>query len=612
MPVHPVYSPLVVFAVVLAATVLVVPAVRRMAQSGGLFEAPVEDRWHRRPVPKLGGVAIAAVFLPVAWYLTTFGFHDHQAHLRALVTTAGALFLVGVVDDVWPMRAITKLAWQTAAASLFVWTTGAASVTGIAWIDVALSVTWYVGITNAFNLLDNIDGLAAGIAGIAATFMAVALVLPGDGSLVALALVTSALAGGAFGFLVHNWHPASIFMGDAGSHLLGSVLAGATLLAATHLGNGTSPGAAMAIVLLLVPCADTLLVTLTRQLAGRSAFVGGRDHLSHRIVALGMPDSKAVLALYALAAAGGGAAIGLQTLSAPVGWMLVAAYGTLVAAGGVYLAHVETAAGGAAPLPGEVATRYRTYELLFDAILIAVAYYLALVLRFRDPDQLQAFLGSFSSILPLVLGLHLSALWLVGCYRRPLSGTGSADVLTIAKGAALGSAASVIAVLYLTRFEGYSRQAFAVAAVLVVLLLAGGHASLNALDEYLRRRKPAGPRALIYGAGPRGALAARELSSNPALGLAPLGFIDDDSARLGDRPEGLRVLGTIADLDALLDANRTVTTIVVSSDDCPPARFAQLCTIAARHDVTVRQLRLRLDEIDTGGARRARGIVRFR
>ncbi len=174
----------------------------------------------------------------------------------------------------------------------------------------------------------------------------------------------------------------------------------------------------------------------------------------------------------------------------------------------------------------------------------------------------------------MVASIHLVGLWLAGKYRHVPVRSALSAAVTILRGAALGSAGSVIAVLYLTRFEGYSRIAFAVAALFVVALLWSEHFALRALDEFLRRRQRPERLAFVYGAGPRGALAVRELRSNAARGLTPFGLIDDDPARRRDEVEGVRVLGTLEDLDRLLtEASGAVTTLIVAIQSLPEDRF---------------------------------------
>jgi UDP-GlcNAc:undecaprenyl-phosphate GlcNAc-1-phosphate transferase len=608
--VTPAVSVLVVFAAAAGLTTAAVPVVRRFARGSGYYEEPVEDRWHRRPVPKLGGAAMALAFLVVAAPVSgTF-------ELGLLLAAPLLMFVLGVTDDLHPMRPAAKFIGQVVAAGFFVWYAPSTGITGWPAVDAVLAVLWFVGITNAFNLLDNIDGLAAGVAAIAGASLIVSLAVSGHPALLLIALPVAAVTGVAAGFLVYNWHPATIFMGDGGSHLLGAFFASATLLAAPHLEAGSEAGVAIAILLLLVPCADTALVLLTRPIAGRSAFAGGSDHLSHRLVALGTDDRRAVLMLYAVTAAGGLTAIGLQTLSAVVGWALAATYAAGVAIIGTYLAHVDIRPDSSArrlvPLPSEITSRYRIYEVILDVLLIALAYYLGLVTRFRQPEQFSAFLDSFTRILPLVAALHVAALWIAGKYRRPAIRSGFTAALTMLRGGILGSAASVIAVLYLTRFEGYSRQAFAVAAAFVVVFLWSEDFVLRALDDLLRRTRRSRRQVIVYGAGRRGALAVRELRSDPGSGLTPAGLIDDDPALGRIRVEGLRVLGTLDDLGALLaDTRGRVTTVVVAIRSLPDDRFDQLCATCERHGVEVQQLRFSLDEVATDRRKRAPGVIRF-
>ena len=249
----PVTGVLIVFAAALALAAMFVPLVRRLAKGGGLFEQPVEDRWHRQPVPKLGGAGMAIAFLLVALPVARTG------ELTLLLAAPLAMFVLGLVDDLRPARPSVKFAAQIATAMAFLSLAPNVSITGQPVLDAAIAVIWFVGITNAFNLLDNIDGLAAGVATIAGAFLR--RVAPRE---------RSAVPGGARppgrchhrrrGRLpLYNWHPASIFMGDGGSHLLGAFFASATLLAVPHL-QTEGGGATIAVVLLLVPCADTALV----------------------------------------------------------------------------------------------------------------------------------------------------------------------------------------------------------------------------------------------------------------------------------------------------------------------------------------------------------------
>src|SRR6185436_3601618 len=199
-----------------------------------------------------------------------------------------------------------------------------------------------------------------------------------------LALSLAAFTGAVLGFLIYNFQPASIFMGDGGSFFLGSFL-GATSLLATPTGpRPVGSVALVAILILLIPILDTTFVTLTRRLAGRSPLIGGRDHTSHRLVALGVSERGAVLSLYALAAAGGGVALTVHRIGLGQSVALVGLYLTIVLAAGVVLGHVEAAQGrgadpaGPAPYVAELTYRNRSYEAALDLALVTIAYYAAL------------------------------------------------------------------------------------------------------------------------------------------------------------------------------------------------------------------------------------------
>ena len=592
-------------------TAAIVPVVRQLARGTGLYEQPVADRWHRRPVPKLGGVAMAIVFIAVAWW-----FAD-SAPLRALLVASLALGVLGLIDDFWPMRPLAKFSGQIAAAVLFLWFAPSIDLTGEPVVDTVVAFTWFVGITNAFNLLDNIDGAAAGIAAIAGAFFVTALMLNGASDLASLALVVAVLTGVALGFLIHNWHPASIFMGDSGSHLLGSFFAGATILAAPHMHENSEIGVAIGVVLLFVPCADTALVILTRQLAGRSAFVGGRDHLSHRIVALGLNERSAVLALYAMAIAGGFVALGLQNLDPALGWIPALSYGVIVAIIGVYLGHVDVRGPVDArvrrlPLPLELTLRHRAYEVLLDLALVGFAYYLGIALRFRNDPDINLFLGRFAAMLPLVILLHLIGLWMGGKYRKTPTSSRSSDMHAIVRGMAIGSALTVIAVLYITRFEGYSRQAFLIGAGLAVTFITSARFVVHAADDLLRRRVARGPLAVVYGAGRLGSLVIRQASGNEAIAFTPLAFIDDDERKWGKRVEGVRVIGPLADLERLItSAGDQITTVVLAIHGLPADRFDGLCAICNRHGVEIQQFHAAFKDVDIERRDRSGRVIRF-
>ena len=341
----------------------------------------------------------------------------------------------------------------------------------------------------------------------------------------------AAFVGAALGFLVYNVRPATIFMGDGGSLFLGSFLASAALLAAPELKAGLVPVAAIPLFILLIPIFDTAFVSVTRRLAGRSPLHGGRDHLSHRLVALGIDERRAVLALYMLAALGGLIALSLQHADFGYAAILIALYIILLAGIGIVLGHVEAhatpeGADSTAPPPlvSEVAYQNRWYEVLLDLALISLAYYAAFRFRFQG-EAFAHFLTYFAASFPLVLACQMAGLAIAGKYRQVWRSFGARELMGIIKGVWIGVASSALVILYLPyRFEGFSRLVFAIDAVVLASLLVGARVAITSADEYLRRRRGVGRPVLIYGAGaggaPPGPDAARR--SHPRAGTGRL------------------------------------------------------------------------------------------
>ncbi len=582
------------FAVALVASLALTPLVRASAARAGFVARPVDDRWHRRPVPLMGGLAIV---LAVVLALGIGG--QELSRVAPLLLYSGLMFALGAADDVMHLQPTSKLAGQMIIASVFIAFIPSARLTGLPILDLLLTFVWLVGITNAFNLLDNMDGLSAGVALLAALFSLAVLVPAGQ---TAIAVVLAAVAGATAGFLVYNFQPASIFMGDGGSYFLGSMLGASMLLVAPELHPRLASVALIPVLILLIPIFDTTFVTLTRGLAGRSALVGGRDHTSHRLVGLGISERRAVLSLYALAGAGGAVALVVQRLGVGASMALVGLYVTVLLAVGIVLGHVEAEhAGGdaganAPPLVGDLTSRFRAYEVALDLALIAIAYYTAFRIRFQEPE-FSGFLPHFLASFPIVAGCQLGALWMVGKYRRVWRSFGSGELLTILRGIAFGVAGCVILVLYLYRFEGFSRAVFLLDAVGLSFLLVGSRVAIGGIDDCLRRERARGRRVAIYGAGRAGALLLRELLQNRDLGLTPVLFLDDDPLKHRVRLDGFPIAGGLSDLPALAGRYR-IEEVLIGMRDVPKSRLDELLAICRDRSLAVRRMRFTLDDVD--------------
>jgi UDP-GlcNAc:undecaprenyl-phosphate GlcNAc-1-phosphate transferase len=296
------------------------PLMLRVALRRGVLDVPDERKAQTSPVPYLGGLAIVLAFsvtVLVAGFVT-----NPPSGLPALAAVLGmalVLALMGLVDDLRGLNPYLRLVVEASAGVLVYLTDPGITFPGPQWLDVLVTVLWVVGVTNAFNLLDNMDGLSAGIATLAGLSFCVLAAVNGQFLVAAL---SAAVAGCASGFLRHNFHPAKIYMGDAGSLFLGFLIA----FLAVRLKLVEAPPAValfVPVIVLGVPLLDTTLVTVTRLRHGRSPMQGGRDHTSHRLVWIGLPVPVAVGLIYALGASLGFLALLLSRLDLTSGLMLV-------------------------------------------------------------------------------------------------------------------------------------------------------------------------------------------------------------------------------------------------------------------------------------------------
>ena len=301
------------------------PLARRLANRTGHLDQPDNRKRHSSPIPYGGGAAIffsfalvlGGAYLAVILDFATQSIPHLQEELQpyiagltcmqtvyrfgALMAGAAAIFILGMIDDLRKLNPGPKLLVEAAVAVLL-YASGIRVTFFIAhWLPgLVLTVIWVVGITNAFNLLDNMDGLAAGVS-LIATFVFFAIAL--QTGQIFVPAVLAVLAGAILGFLRYNFHPASIFMGDAGSLFIGYMLAALSIAGTYYSGRGTILAAAMPVVVLAIPIFDTLSVLAIRYRAGASLLQGDRNHFSHRLMRLGMSVREAVLTIYVLSAA---------------------------------------------------------------------------------------------------------------------------------------------------------------------------------------------------------------------------------------------------------------------------------------------------------------------
>ena len=312
------------FFIALIVSYAVTPGVKKLAIKIGAIDKPDERKVHTHVIPRLGGLAIyigfmAAVLSSMPCFPEFFGF----------LLGAAAIVLLGIWDDIRNIPARVKLAGQIIAAAIPVaygvqieWVTNPFGTILIIpeWLAVPVTVFWIVGFTNTVNLIDGLDGLAAGvsvIASISMFFMAVSMnqYLP--------AMILVAMSGAALGFLQYNFNPAKIFMGDTGSMLLGYTMAVVAVLGLVK--TAATVALIVPIIALGVPIMDTLFAIIRRKMSGVPVFQPDKGHLHHRLLALGMTQKQAVLSMYMVSVLLGFVAVFVANVGYKTGIVTIAA-----------------------------------------------------------------------------------------------------------------------------------------------------------------------------------------------------------------------------------------------------------------------------------------------
>ncbi|MFQ3663053.1 MAG: MraY family glycosyltransferase [Chloroflexaceae bacterium] len=332
--------------VALTFSIVATPLMRRVALRAGVVSVPRTRDIHLAPVPLLGGAAIYAAFVVA---LLLFGDRFYIRELVGILLGATLISLFGFADDRWGLGPLAKLGGQTLAGAVLVLGGTQVQLFPQPWINWALTIVWVVGITNALNFLDNMDGLSGGVATIAAAFFLL-LAAMNTPRQVLVGAMAAALIGACVGFLRYNLNPATIFMGDTGSLFIGFVLA-ALAIKLRFLTNIPLVTWMVPVCVLALPLFDTALVLVSRLRRGVNPFTtAGKDHLSHRLHALGLTRREAVLTCYLLAGACGLVGVYL-TQARPLEAYVVA--GALVAAGVAGIIWLERVCPSGVPLqPG--------------------------------------------------------------------------------------------------------------------------------------------------------------------------------------------------------------------------------------------------------------------
>ncbi|MBC8015709.1 MAG: undecaprenyl/decaprenyl-phosphate alpha-N-acetylglucosaminyl 1-phosphate transferase [Sporomusaceae bacterium] len=312
---------IVAFTIALAVAYFITPRVIGLAVKVGALDAPDDRKVHTGMIPRMGGLAIYAGFI-----LAVLASMHVSREIMGLLVGGTVILIVGIIDDLKPLPAKVKLLGQIVAASVLVmfdiridWLTNPfGDMLYVDYWAIPLTILWVVSLTNTVNLIDGLDGLAAGVSTIASiTILLVAL----QQNFWTVAILTAALAGSSLGFLQHNFNPAKIFMGDTGSMFLGYMLAAISILGAVK--SAATIALIVPIVALGLPILDTAFAIIRRYMSGRPIFKPDKGHLHHRLLEMGLTQKQAVLLMYVISGCLGLSAIALTEVNQSFGVLIV-------------------------------------------------------------------------------------------------------------------------------------------------------------------------------------------------------------------------------------------------------------------------------------------------
>ena len=594
--------------IALALSLALTPLAMRVALRVGAIDQPGERKVHTSPIPRMGGIAVLASVVTVLTVLAFLGGTRTLHHDVLIPLFVGLLpvLAISVTDDIRSLPSLPKFAAHLLGASIAV-TLGIrlsdtihlfGSEIHLGWIAIPLSIIWIAGVTNAFNIVDGLDGLSAGLALISALSLAGVSIVVGRFEMASAALV---LGGALLGFLPYNTHPARVFLGDSGAASVGF------LLACFALRGGSTLSAGMAIlvpiVVLGVPLAETL-VSMTRRLLRRlegeasgGMFEADRRHFHHRLLDMGIDHRKAVLLLYGIGVFLAICAFASLALTASYAAILV---GTLLVAAFIGIGRLNydefalIRRGYVLRMYDAPMLRSTFFVVFVDLAMAVVALYGAIALKYDDwsiRDHRQLALDLLVVLPPVIL----TVFWTFRLYRGAWKLASLDDFLrsTTAALIATGVAFSILAFLL--------RRDVSITFALVFLMLFGFatnsmRLSYRLIALWTQRSASRGEPVLIYGAGVAGMMALRELLSNPDNWMRPVGFVDDDERLVGRVIQGFRVHPSGRGLASSI-RETGARGVIVSSSKVPAARVEEIHHECERLNVWVRHFSVNFSDV---------------
>jgi len=585
------------FSVSLLFTLVFIPVLYNLSPRLKLVAQPRSDRWHDKPTPKIGGIVMFFGYA-LSIGLSLLIIPPEKVQWGLLVGSL-IVFLLGLIDDLKQISPTVKIIGQIFAASLVVFF--GRSIGFFPWesVNIVLTFIWLVGISNAVNLLDNMDGLAGGIAFIAAGLLSYLFFQIEQQELLIFSL---AIAGSLLGFLFYNFPPAKVFMGDSGSLFLGFTLAALSIARVARASNVLAV-LGVPIMLFLLPILDTSLVTITRILRGQSPVQGGRDHTSHRLIAFGLSEKQTVLVLYGVALVSGILGTVLESLDYSTSLVLLPLLILIFTLFAAYLGRIKmvnsstpSSNGVMTKLMLQLSARARLFEIALDFFIISITYYLAVWTQ-SGFSLSQITLDFFTRTLPLTLASAYLSFVLFGIYKNVWEYIGVQDYFRFAL-AAIGTIFINKGLLFIF---GYSYQHITIIhvffAIYLFIALTASRSSFKIFDQfYLSQstKNRASQNVLIYQADDAGEFILRWLRNNPEYGFKPKGIIDDDPFKVGRQIHGVHVIGSSKNIENIITSEH-INGIIIANENTISPTISRICK---EHDVWLKHLNISFEPID--------------
>ncbi len=624
----------------IALSLALTPAVMMLARKVGAVDIPDKRKIHSKPMPRMGGLAVFASFVTTLIVLNEMspgtGLQGHGGPHGWLIAAISLLIIVmlGICDDIWTLPPGQKFLVQFIAGFL-VWLAGfridsitnpfSRGTISLGFLSIPFTVFWVVGITNAFNLIDGLDGLASGIAMIAALTISAIGLMHHD---LTTALIAVTLGGAVLGFLKYNFNPAKVFLGDTGSLVLGFTLAVLSIQSST---KGTTAFSMIIPLLALgVPIMDTTLAMMRRILRSflpdqsqspsllrklHGMFLPDRQHIHHQLLAYGLSHREAVFTLYVVSCAFGLCAFLVTAGSLNASLMLVGV-GALTVIAVRKLGYREMAVirnGLLLRLYRKAFMKNVLAQIVLDVVSVLGAFLLTFTLT---SDIIDAPLWrSLAFAMITVAFVQLLAFLFGGLYRRKILLLGLGDILQILKAVFVGAvAASIVSSLLPMVHDTWYFVLFTILDFyLVATFVVGSRVGFHALNYVFRRESTEGKKALIYGADRGGLITLQALLAGESIGsdggpVVPVGFLDDDPGMEGSFVDGYPVFGGHWKLEGLVN-KMGIGEIVFAHQAVNPEVYARVRKIADDHKLSVSVSNIIREPVDRShGMRPEKGI----